>query len=33
MEFKSGLKGLREEHRLRVAEHRVFRRIFGPKVK
>jgi hypothetical protein len=26
-----GLKGLREEHKLRVFENRVLRRIFGPK--
>jgi hypothetical protein len=31
MGVKSGLSRLREEHRLRVFENRVLRRIFGPK--
>jgi hypothetical protein len=29
--LKRGLLTLREEHRLRVSENRVLRRIFGPK--
>jgi hypothetical protein len=31
MGVKLGLLTLREEHKLRVFENRVFRRIFGPK--
>jgi hypothetical protein len=31
MDVKLGLLTLREEHRLRMFENRVLRRIFGPK--
>jgi hypothetical protein len=31
LSYGAGLLTLREEHRLRVSENRVLRRIFGPK--
>jgi hypothetical protein len=31
MGFNSGLKGLREEHRLKLFENRMLKKIFGPK--